>query len=212
MTRRAVQVPVQGSPSIAAAYSGPITEAVVDLLTLREDIGDPADVDQRTGGIWSNTTTMTVRQCLTVSPGVTVGTLGARGQRWDWHEAQVEFNGIAASVTVPIWTPPCLAYAYQLAIQSDSATSGSVVGTRYQFQVYNATQSLNLLSTAFGTDGTGVNGGEIGAKVTKVITFDQNTSLNLNDYLELVITRTGAPAGLTSARVKFTLRGYPRGQ
>lgn len=213
MTRYAWAIPIQiggAGTSFATALTSDTTNALQNLRSLWAGSGAPSDSDSVARMLYVDETTGSVMQVQSVTPSRTDVALGAVCSRWDWHEAVVEINGISATTTFPIWTPPANAKALALAIQSDTATSGSSGANRWTFQVTNATGSVNLLATAFGTDGTG-GGAELAVNTTRVATFDQNTTPALNDYLSVVVTKTGTPTALTTARLRLTLRAYMRG-
>lgn len=82
---------------------------------------------------------------------------------------------------------------------SDTATTGSGAGTRWDFQVANLTAGNNLLSVAKTT-----NGAEIAADTPYSLGVNQNNAkadLDALDVLELQITKTGTPTDLSGAKV-----------
>jgi len=84
----------------------------------------------------------------------------------------------------------------QVTLLSDTATTGSGAGTRWDFQVRNITASLNLLSAAKTT-----NGAEIAANTFYDLTPNQNQTIAANDAIRLEITKTGSPTDLSAADV-----------
>jgi len=172
------------------------------LLTLHSGAAEPNDTFPRM--FWADTTNLVLKQRNAADSAWNI--LGPLNARWDWSENAWTFAGIAATVTVPIWIPPAAAYAQELVIQSDTSTAGSTGSNRYEIQVTNRTAANNLLATPYYT-----NTAEIVLQVGLVIPFDQNRNLAANDYLDLVVTKTGAPTDLSTAKIRATLRGYMRG-
>lgn len=155
--------------------------------------------------LWADTSNGVLKQ--RDSGDTTWTVLGPLNRRWDWREGSRDMDGLSASVNVPIWTPPEIAYVLELAIMSDTATSGSSGSHRYEFQLRNKTTSVNLFATAQYTSTTEL----VAGTAPVVFTPDQNRNVAKNDYLELQITKTGTPTSLASAKLRFTLRGYMRG-
>lgn len=190
------------------------TDSLATLRTKTNGNFDLLKVDH--AGASAPTTTWAYQRWADTANGVlkqrdagdtTWNILGALNARWDTIDAPVDFqSGLSASVNVPIWSPNAAAYALELAIMSDTTTSGSNGSNRWEVQVYNRTTSLNLFATAFRTSTT-----ELTATTTVVATPDQNRNVAANDYLELQITKTGTPTSLASAKLRFVLRGYARG-
>jgi hypothetical protein len=106
----------------------------------------------------------------------------------------IAIAGIAASGNKFVFIAPNRCVIKSAKIVSDVATSGSGATAKYDFQVANLTQTLNLLSAAKST-----NGAEIAADAAYNLGVNQNLTLAENDVLELQVTKTGSPTDLSSA-------------
>lgn len=92
----------------------------------------------------------------------------------------------------------------QAYLLSDTATTGSGAGTRWDFQLRNVTAAVNLLSTAKTT-----NGAEIAANTAYDLTPNQNQTIAANDVIRLEITKTGSPTDLSAADTLIVIEGQP---
>lgn len=87
-----------------------------------------------------------------------------------------------------------------VALVSDTASTGSDGSNNFTFQVANLTQSNDLLSAVVTT-----NSNEIGADTVYKLTPDQNQDVNAGDVIELQIVMNGTATDLSSAMVMGTV-------
>ena len=112
--------------------------------------------------------------------------------------------GFNASVNEFIFVAPSACTIGNVLLVSDTPTSSSDASNKYDFQVNNATASLDLLSVAGTT-----NGAELAADTPKQLTPDQNATVAQGDVIKLVITKTGTPTNLGSADVHISVIYVP---
>lgn len=109
----------------------------------------------------------------------------------------VLIDGLSATANVPIGVVPQAGTVSKVYLVSDTTTSGSGAGNRWDFNVRNVTQAENLKAADKTT-----NGAEITLEVAYDLGLDQNlTGLAAGDVLRLTVTKTGAPTSLSSARI-----------
>lgn len=108
----------------------------------------------------------------------------------------VSVDGIAATVNIPLIAAPSAITISDVKIISDTATTGSGAGDNYTFQIENVTAANNLKASAKST-----NGAEISANTIYAIGLDQNLTLTTGNVLRLVVTKTGSPTSLASAKI-----------
>lgn len=108
----------------------------------------------------------------------------------------VSIDGISATANFPLIAAPSAIIISDVKIISDTATTGSDGSNNYTFQVANVTGAVNLRSAAKST-----NGAEIAANTIYAVGLDQNLTLATSDVLRLVVTKTGSPTSLSSAKV-----------
>lgn len=108
----------------------------------------------------------------------------------------IAVDGISATVNIPLIAAPSAITISDVKIISDTATSGSDGSNLYTFQVANVTAGNNLKVSAKST-----NGAEISANTVYAIGVDQNLTLATGNVLRLVVTKTGSPTSLASAKI-----------
>lgn len=114
------------------------------------------------------------------------------------HMTSVSVDGLSATVNVPLIAAPSAIIISDVKIICDTTTSGSSAGvTEWGFQVANVTAGNNLKAATKVTSGT-----EITANTTYALGLDQNLTLATSDVLRLVVTKTGSPTSLTSAKIQ----------
>lgn len=122
-------------------------------------------------------------------------------------EPQIHRTGVAGSVNIPLYSPGQGWKALQLVVLSDTTTSGSGGGVDWTFNVQNLTAAVSLFSTPPSTDVGSGSPGEIILGVPWVNAFDQNKVITADHFLELQITKNGAPTSLSVAELVFAIRG-----
>ena len=114
------------------------------------------------------------------------------------HMTSVSVDGLSATVNIPLIAAPSAIIISDVKIISDTATTGSSAGvTEWGFQVANVTAGNNLKAATKVTSGT-----EITANTVYALGLDQNLTLATSDVLRLVVTKTGSPTSLTSAKIQ----------
>jgi len=115
----------------------------------------------------------------------------------------INIGGFDATDQKPCFVvPPCApgmkgVGILDIVLLADTATSGSDDTKKYNFQVKDKTNSVDLLATAITTYGN-----EIGADTAYHITPDQNNdNLGKDTVLEFDIAKTGSPTSLSAAEV-----------
>lgn len=109
-----------------------------------------------------------------------------------------ELGSLSASRNIFLGTSYRKQWVLGCRILSDTSSSGSGAGQRWDFQIRNLTAAVNLLAAAKTT-----NGAEISANVPYDVLADQNQTPAVNAALELQITKTGAATTLTRCSVEF---------
>lgn len=111
--------------------------------------------------------------------------------------APMLISGISATANFICFSMPSAGTISSVKLVSDTTTSGSSAGNKWDFNVRNVTQAENLRSAVKST-----NGAEITAEVTYDLGLDQNLSgIASGDVIRLDVTKTGSPTSLTSARI-----------
>jgi hypothetical protein len=111
--------------------------------------------------------------------------------------ATVLIPGISATANYVLWVAPAACSIVDVKLVTDTTTSGSGAGNRWDFNVRNVTQAENLKASDKTT-----NGAEITLETNYALGLDQNlTGIAAGDVLRLTVTKTGAPTSLTSARI-----------
>jgi len=87
-----------------------------------------------------------------------------------------------------------------IVLTSDTATSGSGAGTKFDFQVTNVTRAVTMLTTVVTT-----NGNEIAVSTAYPLAPNKNLNVAANDVLRLDVTKTGTPTSLASAKITATV-------
>ena len=88
-------------------------------------------------------------------------------------------------------------------VVSDTATSGSTAGARWEFELRNVTQGSSLTGSPKGTDTE-----ELASNAAWVVGVTQNNlpaDLNAGDVLQVVITQTGSPTDLSAGTITLQL-------
>jgi len=182
-----------------AAFRDAVNDGMAQLVNGHAGASEPATTFPRM--LWADTTNLVLKMRNAADSDWDI--LGPLGARWDWQEPHRDFDGLAASVTVPLWAPPAAAFAHSLVVHSDTATSGSTPGDEWTLQVTNA--GADMLSSPFLTsDDEFVDG-------VLVIPLDDNQNLVADADVQLVITKSATPTDLSAAKLRFTLRAYMRG-
>lgn len=110
-----------------------------------------------------------------------------------------ELGALSASRNLYLTTSPRTHYVMGCVVVSDTATTGSGAGNRWDFQIRNKTAAVNLLIAAKTT-----NGAEIAVDTPYAVTADQNQQPAALAVLELQITKTGSPTSpLARVSVEF---------
>jgi len=182
-----------------AAFRDAVNDGMAQLVNGHAGASEPATTFPRM--LWADTTNLVLKMRNAADSDWDI--LGPLGARWDWFDAPRDFDGIAASISVPLWAPPAAAFAYSLVIQSDTATAGSSPGDEWEFQV--TANGDDLLASPFITSDD-----ELIDGVT-VVPLDQNQNLVTDEDVRLVITKTGTPTDLSTAQLRIWLRAYMRG-
>lgn len=79
-------------------------------------------------------------------------------------------------------------------IVSDTASTGSVAGQHYEFNVHNLTQSYDMLAANVSTVTT-----DLAADTVYTLTPDQTTIISKGDVIELQVSVAGTPTDFTTA-------------
>ena len=101
---------------------------------------------------------------------------------------RVDVPAFNATVTLPLYTFADAAEMEKIVINSDTATTGSDAGNKYEFMLRNETQGQDMMS----------------AEVSTEIVANQNVNCAANDVIVLVITKTGTRTNLSIADLYAT--------
>lgn len=149
--------------------------------------------------VWVDTTNLLIkRRNAANSDWVVEGKLFADVQKTTVD--QQRWGQIAATVSVGIWITDGACRIDELVLSALNPTTSD--GTdNWTVQLANVTDTLNLLSAAFTT-----NGSDFVANTPKVITLDQNQTIaTAGKQLNLVLTKNGSATALDQLLVSLRL-------